>query len=193
MRNKWWMVLALLLVVPGLLFTVGCAKKAVQADAEVSQATDKDQAALEAERARKAAEEARLAAEAESRRLAEEARQRELAKARDEFLNENVHFDFDRADLTPEAVAVLKKKAAWLSYSPQTVVMIEGHCDERGTNEYNLALGERRAQSARDFLVNMGVAASRLSIISYGEERPQALGHDEEAWAQNRRAQFVIQ
>ncbi len=193
MRNKWWMVLALLLVVPGLLFTVGCAKKAVQADAEVSQATDKDQAALEAERARKAAEEARLAAEAEAQRLAEEARQKELAKARDAFLNENVHFEFDRSDLTPEAVAVLKKKASWLSYNPKTMVMIEGHCDERGTNEYNLALGERRAQSARDFLVNMGVAASRLSIITYGEERPLALGHDEEAWAQNRRAQFVIQ
>ena len=193
MRSKWWMVLALLLVVPGLLFTAGCAKKAVQADAAVSQATGQDQAALEAERARRAAEAARLAAEAEARRLADEARQREMTQARDEFLNENVHFEFDRSDLTPEAVAVLKKKAAWLSYNPAVTVMIEGHCDERGTNEYNLALGERRAQSAKNFLVNMGLAASRLSTISYGEERPLALGQNEEAWAKNRRAQFVIQ
>jgi peptidoglycan-associated lipoprotein len=193
MRNKWWMVLALLFVVPGLLFTVGCAKKAVQTDAAVSQATDQDQAALEAERARKAAEAARLAAEAEAKRLAEEARQRELAKARDEFLNENVHFEFDRADLTPEAVAVLKKKASWLGYNPQVAVMIQGHCDERGTNEYNLALGERRAQSAKNFLVTMGIDGARLSMISYGEERPLDPGHTEEAWAKNRRAQFVIQ
>jgi peptidoglycan-associated lipoprotein len=189
MRNKWWMVLALLVVVPGLLLSTGCAKQAVKADAEVSQATGQDQAALEAERARKAAEAARLAAEEEARRRAEEARQREIAA----FQNENVHFEFDRSDLTPEAVAILKKKAAWLNANPQVAVMVEGHCDERGTNEYNLALGERRAQSAKNFLVNMGISASRLSSISYGEERPLDPGQDEAAWAKNRRAQFVIQ
>ena len=194
MRNKWWMVMALLLVVPGLLMTVGCAKQAVKTDAEVSQATPQDNSAAEAERARRAAEEetARLAAERDAKRLSEEARQREMAAARSAFVNEHVHFEFDSSDLTPEAVAVLKKKATWLSYSPDVAVMIEGHCDERGTNEYNMALGERRAQSARNFLINMGVTASRLSMVSFGEERPLDPGHDEAAWAKNRRAQFVI-
>ena len=194
MRNKWWMVMALLLVVPGLLMTVGCAKQAVKTDAEVSQATPQDNSAAEAERARRAAEEeaARLAAQRDAQRMSEEARQREMSMARSAFVNEHVHFEFDSADLTPEAVAVLKKKASWLGYSADVSVMIEGHCDERGTNEYNMALGERRAQSAKNFLVNMGVAASRLSMVSFGEERPLDQGHDEVAWAKNRRAQFVI-
>jgi peptidoglycan-associated lipoprotein len=90
-------------------------------------------------------------------------------------------------------VAVLKEKAAWLQDRPEVDVLIEGHCDERGTNEYNLALGERRAQSAKVFLVNMGIASSRLTTVSYGEERPLDPGHDEAAWAKNRRAQFVIE
>ena len=194
MRNKLWIFVALLLVMPGLLMTVSCAKKAVKTDAEVTMAPAEDTAALEAERARRRAEEeaARRQAEMDSQRLAEEARQKELASARSLFVNEHIYFDFDKSDLTPSAVSVLKRKASWLSYNTGVSVVIQGHCDERGTTEYNLALGERRAQSAKAFLMDMGVASSRLQTISYGEERPVDPGHDEAAWEKNRRAQFVV-
>lgn len=195
MRNKLWVCIALLLVVPGLLMTASCAKKAVKTDEGVTQASQEDTSAMDAERARRQAEEdaaRRRQAELDAQRLAEEARQKELARARSLFVNEHIYFEFDKSDLTPQAVDVLKRKASWLSYNPGVAVVIEGHCDERGTNEYNLALGERRAQSARDFLVDMGVPASRLSTVSYGEERPLDPGHNETAWAKNRRAQFVL-
>jgi len=183
--------MALLVMAAGLLMFSGCAKQAVKSDAGVSQA-GQDAAALEAEKARRAAEieAARLAAERDAKRLAEEA---QLRAARNKFMNEHIYFEFDSAVLTPSAVAVLKEKAAWLKDQPTVNVLIEGHCDERGTNEYNLALGERRAQSAKAFLVNMGIASARLTTVSYGEERPLDPGHNEAAWAKNRRAQFVIE
>lgn len=187
MRNKWWVVLALVFMVSGLLLTSGCAKKAVKSDAAVA-----DTSAEDADRARREAEAARLAAERDAQRLAEEARQRELAKARSQFENEHIYFDFDKSDLTPTAVAVLKKKAAWLEQTGASA-LVEGHCDERGTNEYNIALGERRAQSAKAFLVNMGISSSRLSTVTYGEEQPADPGHNEAAWAKNRRAEFNVQ
>jgi peptidoglycan-associated lipoprotein len=106
--------------------------------------------------------------------------------------SDTVHFATDSSDLDSEATATLTKQAAWLQKFPNVRVTIEGHCDERGTREYNLALGDRRANSAKNFLVNNGVAASRISVISYGKERPVATGSDEEAWAQNRRAVTVV-
>jgi peptidoglycan-associated lipoprotein len=109
------------------------------------------------------------------------------------FENEDVYFLFDSSALTPQAQDVLRKKAAFLKANPNVKVTIEGHCDERGTNEYNLALGEARAKSAKTFLVDLGVPAARLATISYGEERPIDPGHTEEAWAKNRRAHFVIE
>ncbi len=104
----------------------------------------------------------------------------------------DIHFDFDRFDLTPEARAVLADNAAWLESNPGTAVMIEGHCDERGSTEYNVALGDRRAKSAMNYLVNLGVSAKRLSTISYGEERPTCMSRTEECWGQNRRAHFAV-
>ncbi len=92
-----------------------------------------------------------------------------------------------------EAKAVLDRKVDFLRRYPKVSVTIEGHCDERGTNDYNLALGERRANAAWQYLVNSGIEPSRLNMISYGEERPVALGHDEASWAKNRRAHFVVQ
>lgn len=109
-----------------------------------------------------------------------------------EFQNEDVHFDFDSAVLTEEAQGILRKKGSWLADNPSVEVIVEGHCDERGTEEYNLALGERRAQGAKSFLVSMGLDTSRIATISYGEEKPVDSGHNEEAWAKNRRAHFVI-
>lgn len=102
-----------------------------------------------------------------------------------------VYFSSDSTDLTPEAQATLQKQAQWLRQYPQFTITIEGHADERGTREYNIALGERRANAARNFLISLGVDGARLSVISYGKERPVALGSDESAWAQNRRAVTV--
>ncbi len=113
--------------------------------------------------------------------------------ARNMFINENIHFDFDKYNLLPLAQQILQKKAEWLWNNHDVTVIIEGHCDERGTNEYNLALGDRRAESARTYLINLGIAGSRLTTISYGEERPVDSGHNEVAWAKNRRAHFIIE
>jgi peptidoglycan-associated lipoprotein len=104
----------------------------------------------------------------------------------------DVFFAFDSFLLSEEAQRVLQKNAEWLRSNPEAQIVIEGHCDERGTVEYNLALGERRAQSVKDYLVNLGISADRLFTISYGKERPFVLGHTEEAWAQNRRAHFLL-
>jgi peptidoglycan-associated lipoprotein len=104
----------------------------------------------------------------------------------------DVHFEFDRYDLTEDTRRSLEDLAQALKANPAFNVQIEGHADERGTTEYNLALGERRAQAAKDYLVSLGVDASRIDTISYGEERPLDPGHNELAWALNRRAHFVV-
>jgi peptidoglycan-associated lipoprotein len=103
-----------------------------------------------------------------------------------------VFFEFDKSRLTPEASAALEKNAQWLRQHANIKVQIEGHCDERGTIEYNLALGERRSTSVRNYFMSLGVEGGRLFTISYGEERPAAKGHNEAAWAQNRRTEFKI-
>lgn len=103
-----------------------------------------------------------------------------------------VFFAFDKYDLSPQARDVLTGNARVLRENPGFDIIIEGHCDERGTNEYNLALGDRRARAARDFLVTSGIPASRFTVVSYGEERPFSFGHDESAWSQNRRAHFKV-
>lgn len=107
-------------------------------------------------------------------------------------LLKDIHFDFDKYDIRPGDALILKENAALLMKHPTVKIQIEGHCDERGTNEYNLALGERRANSARKYLISLGIAESQISIISYGEERPLDPGHNEEAWAKNRRAHIVV-
>lgn len=100
-------------------------------------------------------------------------------------------FDFDEAALRADAKTALENNAKWMQSNSGSNVIVEGHCDERGSVEYNLALGERRAKSAKEFLVSYGIAANRITTISYGKERPFDPGHDENAWAQNRRAHFV--
>ena len=99
-----------------------------------------------------------------------------------------VFYDFNRSNLKPDARATLDRQAGWLAKYPQVNVQVAGNCDERGTEEYNLALGQRRANSAADYLKAKGVAGSRISTISYGKDRPTAMGSDEQAWAQNRNA-----
>ncbi len=105
---------------------------------------------------------------------------------------ENIHFDFDKFFIRDDAKPILQTVADYMKKNPGAKMQIEGHCDERGTSEYNMALGQRRADSARKYLIHLGVGGDRLSTISYGEERPADPGHNEEAWAKNRRAVFVL-
>ena len=181
------------------LFLGGCPKKKV--------AVSRDLASVQAEEA------ARL----ERERQAREARERELAKLREEELKKptegelvakkepgiegevyeskllkDIHFDFDKYDIRPVDEAVLKENAVFLKNNPNLKVQIEGHCDERGTAEYNLALGERRANNTKKYLVFLGIPSDRISTISFGKERPLDKGHHEEAWARNRRAHIVV-
>ena len=101
-------------------------------------------------------------------------------------VGDRVFFDFDKYNLKPEAQRTLERQSAWLKRYPNIRILVAGNCDERGTREYNLALGERRANSTKTYLVSQGIAADRIRIISYGKERPTALGSNEAAWAQNR-------
>ncbi len=107
-------------------------------------------------------------------------------------VGDRVFFDYDSAVLTPEGRRTLERQAEWLRLFPELSITIEGHCDERGTREYNLALGERRATAARDYLIAFGLNSSRLRTTSYGKERPYALGHNEESWELNRRSVTVV-
>ncbi len=107
-------------------------------------------------------------------------------------VGDRVFYDFDSSDLRPEARATVEALAVWMNTYPATTIAVEGHADERGTREYNLALGERRANAVNDYLVALGIGSNRLGTISYGKERPAVLGSNEEAWAQNRRAVFVV-
>ncbi len=104
---------------------------------------------------------------------------------------DRIFFDTDRFNVDTEDQATLQRQAQWLARYPNTRIVVEGHADERGTRDYNLALGERRANSAKNYLISIGVSADRIQTVSYGKERPQALGSDESAWAQNRRAVTV--
>ena len=105
---------------------------------------------------------------------------------------QDIHFDFDKYALRPEDAQLLSANAEWLREHPRAVILIEGHCDDRGTNEYNLALGNHRAESALKYLIAQGVARSRMSTLSYGEERPLCTEETEECWARNRRAHFLV-
>ena len=107
-------------------------------------------------------------------------------------VGDRVHFQVDQWSLTPQAQDILRRQAAWLNRYPSVTVRIEGHADERGTREYNLALSARRAEAVKRFLISQGVAANRISTIAYGKERPVALCDEERCWAQNRRAVTVI-
>lgn len=142
--------------------------------------------AEEERRAREAAErEAREKAEAEARRRAE--RERVLG-----IVAERVHFDFDKSNIRPDQESILQRKIEVLRQYPNLRLQIEGHCDERGSDEYNLALGQRRAESVKRYLTSYGLQGDRFTTISYGEERPINPASNEDAWAQNRRAEYVV-
>jgi peptidoglycan-associated lipoprotein len=198
MQKKVWKYLVLLLVIPGLLVTVSCAKRVIPSQPAVTGPSAEEEAAMQAAAERQAKAKAEMERQ---KRLAEEKRMQEqtleaqqaVEKAKTQFLNDDVHFDFDSDTLTMDAQDLLKDKAKWLMDNPDAHVIIEGNCDERGSNAYNLALGDRRARAAKNFLVTLGIDPKRMTTISYGEERPLDPGHNEAAWAKNRRDHFVLQ
>ena len=193
--QKHWTIMALMLAVLVIFFAAGCTKSKISSE-PVTMSTAEEEAA------RKAEEDARQRELARQKALAEENLKEESIDAtmvsereqtaKTQFENEDVPFDFDSIQLIPEAQQILMKKGKWLRENPAAKVTIEGHCDNRGTNEYNLALGEGRAQSAKTFLMDLGIDISKLNTISYGEERPIDPQQTESAWAKNRRAHFVI-
>jgi peptidoglycan-associated lipoprotein len=148
------------------------------------------EAAAQAERERQAREEAeRIARQREADSLAAIARGSEEVR---NMVATMIHFDYDKANIRGEDAATLDSKVAILQANPNLRIRIHGHCDERGSDEYNLALGNRRAQAAKQYLVSHGIDASRIETQSWGEERPMVDGHDESAWSQNRRDEFEI-
>lgn len=150
------------------------------------------EAKAKAEADAKAREEAEAKAKAQAKEEAE-AKAKAEAAAKEAFRNEDIHFDFNRYDIVEKDRETLNNLGNWLSKNKEAKVQIEGHCDERGANEYNLALGERRANSVKQYLTTLGVSAAKISTISYGEEKPLCTESTEECWAENRRAHFVLQ
>ena len=190
MNHKNWALLVFFLVIFVAFLAPSCAKKEISSKPVMSDEEARRQAEEEARR-----REMEKQAAIQEETLEEESLSKERERIRierDMFENEDILFEFDSARLSSEAQDLLRTKAEWLKENPRAKVIIEGHCDERGTNEYNLALGDRRAFSAKSFLVDLGIDDARLTTVSYGEERPLDPGTDEDAWAKNRRAHFVI-
>lgn len=184
MRKKLWICLALMIVIPGLLFMGACAKGTVTEEEEPAEEVVTKEEPTETPTPTEATPEQPAAEVSEDTSG--------ITVSRDMFLRDYVHFAFDKYNLDGEAQSVLRRKARFLEDNPEIYITIEGHCDDRGTNEYNLALGDRRAESTRSFLLDMGLEAYRLSTVSYGEERPLCDERDEECWSTNRRAAFII-
>ena len=189
------------------VFLAGCPKKRIVVNREQPSVRKSEEASrLEAERATKEAKEAK---ERELARIKEEeakmAQGRELEKSLvakkergiegevfESKLLKDIYFGYDKYEIRREDEGILKENAAFLKKNPKMKIQIEGHCDERGTAEYNLALGERRANHVKKYLVSLGITSDRISTISYGEERPLDPSNNEEAWAKNRRAHIVV-
>ena len=175
--------LALMIVIPGLLFMGACAKGVVTETEEPAE----EMATQETTETPTTAE---TAPEQPAAEVTEDTSG--IMISRDMFLRDYVHFAFDKYNLDNEAQSVLRSKARFLQDNPDIYITVEGHCDDRGTNEYNLALGDRRAESTRSFLLDMGVESYRMSTVSYGEERPLCDERNEECWSTNRRSAFII-
>ena len=187
---KW----SVLVLAAAMLFSTGCAKKETVKSTD-SQATDAA--------AGKASSQPGIVSEsmkpgdasgpgAGSRLAAAEAAAGMAVTEETASIFEDIRFDFDKSTIREDSKPILAKVAAYMKKNAGAKLQIEGHCDERGTAEYNIALGDRRAESARKYLVSLGIPGGALSIISFGEMKPLAQGHTEEAWAKNRRAHFVL-
>jgi peptidoglycan-associated lipoprotein len=204
MKRKSYIVSVIFVLCIGLIL-MGCPKKTVVKDEPSAKA---EVAKIEAERVAKEKEmeaKEKEVKEKEAARLKEEQAKKEFERSLvakrtpgiegevfESSLLKPIFFDFDKYDIRPADTEILKGNSALLKKFPNVKIQIEGHCDERGTNEYNLALGERRANSTKKYLTSLGIKADRVSTISYGEEKVLDPGHNEEAWTKNRRAHFLI-
>jgi len=180
MQKNLWLKLAVLLICSMLVFAVSCQKKTVAVEQGSNSTAQEDGYGATTADASQIGDKTLDTSAAGS------------ASGSNVVLQQDIFFDFDKATLTSEARESLTKNGAWLRTNADVVITIEGHCDQRGTNGYNLALGDRRAESVKTFLVDLGVDRSRLATVSYGEERPLDQGNGEFAWAKNRRAHFMV-
>jgi peptidoglycan-associated lipoprotein len=178
-RYRW---VGKIIFLMGLPFFIGCSE----------QTAAKPQEANPPQKAEAKQEPAKPLAAKPSQESSLEALQKGTLGKTDQGPLRDINFDFDRADLRPDAREILKGHAAWIKSNPQARVEVEGHCDERGTNEYNLALGAKRAESVKRYLMDLGISPNVLSTISYGEELPLCKEQNETCWAKNRRAHFVV-
>lgn len=176
-----------------LAFASGCAKKKVEMPPYQEKPAVEEKGVITGpERTEPPPRQEPGPSEAEMREEEMRRQSRTEQQARQRFVNQDIHFPYDSDHLTARAQDILRQKAEYMRRNPRVYVTIEGHCDERGTNEYNMALGERRAQSAKSFLIRLGISPDRMTTLSYGEERPLDPRSNEEAWAKNRRAHFLI-
>jgi peptidoglycan-associated lipoprotein len=187
MQNMFRISLILLLIITCFVFTASCAKKKVEPDLSF------DEAAKQAEEARLEELERQLSLEEERLAAAAEEAEREMIAAREMLMDEDIYFKKGISSLSPEAKEILMKKARWLQDNPDISVIIQGHSDEPGSAEFNLALGEKRAGKVKTFLIKLGISSSRLIPVSYGKERPVASGENKEDRSKNRRVHFVIE
>lgn len=189
--KKYGAITVACLLLSVMLMVSGCATKDVMTVSEPGQAAspaDGEGAAVKAESAATGKVRPTEPGKVESEAIVQAVSPSEVSR----FESEKIFFDFDRYDLKPDAREILMRKAVWLQDHPKFSLRIEGHCDEQGTSEYNLALGQRRAEAAKAYLASLGISPDRLIAVSYGEMQPAAQGHDEDAWAQNRRDEFYL-
>ena len=187
--------MAVIFACSSLLLMSSCAKKHVKAEEEVAKPVpEKKEPVVEKKKEIVPDVEKKKPESDEQKKLAEQekAKAEKLRREIQSFEAHYIYFDFDKSELKSSARANLMKKAEWLNKNPLYSLLISGHCDERGTNEYNLALGERRANVALKFLSDLGISEDRLTTISYGEERPAFPAHNQAAWAKNRRDEFKL-
>jgi len=177
-----------LLIIMTVFLVFGCAKKYVKET--TTEVPAEEAVAKETGMPKKEVIEEGLYATKEGRVGEEEIPEAGVTGKEDVF--RDIYFDFDKYDIRADARPVLDEIASWMNRNTGANIVIEGHCDERGTNEYNLALGEKRAKATRDYLISLGVSPSRITIVTYGEERPQCTEHNEACWQLNRRAHFLV-
>jgi len=194
MRKNLFMCLSLFIIIPGLLLIFSCSKETVLPDPDIqspeTQAVKPETIDIPEEPVTAIEEEGLQQEDTSDSDMANKEKLLELE--RNKFVNERIYFAFDNATLSPESQEILRRKVKWLMNNSNESISIEGYCDERGTFEYNLALGERRALNAKIFLQDMGIASERVTTVSYGEENPIVSDKNEQAWAKNRRCEFLI-
>ncbi|WP_319409588.1 peptidoglycan-associated lipoprotein Pal [uncultured Desulfosarcina sp.] len=178
MKRNLVVALILMMIVAMVFLTTSCAKEAVQSQPET---ISQPEAPVASEEPAQTAEQAEPPAEVPAPVVTDAA-----------VVNEKIYFGFDSAALSDQAPPILARMADYLRTNPNLSVTVQGHCDERGTKAYNMGLGTRRAEAVKTYLVDQGVQADRLATMSYGEARPAAIGQNETAWTQNRRAEFVV-